>query len=55
MTPHAVTPPARPGLRVVLRGLAATLFCLLAWGIGTAGCWSKRASQPPPHTRPMAG
>ncbi|MET7242458.1 hypothetical protein ABZT49_03760 [Methylobacterium sp. EM32] len=56
MTPRPVTAPSRPVLRAVLRDrrLAAILLCLLAWGIGTASCWSKRASQPP-HPRSEAG
>ncbi|WP_395413163.1 hypothetical protein [Methylobacterium sp. MA0201] len=50
-------PLSRPAIRAVLRDrrLAAILFCLLAWGVGTAGCWSKRTSQQPSPTQSEAG
>ncbi|WP_207179898.1 hypothetical protein [Methylobacterium indicum] len=51
MTSRRSTAPARP----VTRAAAAILLCLLAWGTGTASCWSKHASQPPLHARPEAG
>ena len=46
-------PGESPGAILRNRRIVFVLCCALVWGVGSVGCWSKRASQPSPLNGPL--
>ncbi|BAQ49476.1 hypothetical protein [Methylobacterium aquaticum] len=46
-------PGESPGAILRDRRIVFLLCCALVWAVGSAGCWSKRASQPNPLNGPL--